>query len=212
MRINLKLPLAMCLIVFAACQENSSYEPTKLEKRANEVLASSKFQNLGIPLASLGAPTFLTSSENSIGFFLKDSENKRAVVAQFDEESVLSYVVYYEINSAISASDAEAAMKNGSWSGSIVLKNESGSVEAAFKNSKVITSRNESKNGRTFTCAGMTETGGALWCFGVRLENMNGWDAAVCYIDFYVCYVVGVLSCMNDSCVPFPGPLTPPPL
>jgi hypothetical protein len=185
------------------CQEEKVAIPlTKLEQKRDAVLSSSQFTNLNIPIDKLDEPSFVNSDENSIAFRVKGS-NSKVVVALFNESNEIRGVVYFEVDSPIPSSQMRESMIRKDYKGTFLMKTMYGSEQIVIENSKVI--RGTSISGRGLACAGMTEQGGALWCFGTRLDAMNWLESALCYADFFICYVGGVASCAIDGCDPFPS-------
>lgn len=75
-------------------------------------------------------------------------------------------------------------------------------MQLNMEKSKIISSRvaKTSASGRALACNGLSEPGGALDCAGARLENMNWFDAAICYATFVPCMAQLVVSCAIDGC------------
>ncbi len=188
-----------------SCEQEPSVKPSdQLGTLTDKIISSRTFLNLDIPVNSLyvTGSLFINAEKRSVLIPFKGWDDRKGIIALFNDDQEILTVVSYEAVTDTPSDLIYDELKSGSFSGTMIFRDEAGDLEINMQNSRIVSSKSIDRNitGRTLACAGMTEQGGPLWCAGARLENMNWFDAALCYASFMACMAELVISCAIDGC------------
>jgi hypothetical protein len=199
----------MCSVIiisaFISCEQQDEIKPVnEIEPLTNSVVASDQFKNLGVPLTSLNIKStqFTTSKKRSLVIPFLGLEDRKGILAFFDNKQNLVYIAIVETQTAIPSDLISSEIENGRFKGQFKFTTETGSLQLSLENSRIVGSHTvRTANARKEPkCNDITKKGGAYDCAGARIEKRNWFDKSLCYINFGYCFAEEVISCALDGC------------
>lgn len=199
-----RLPfIILCLLALSCAQDNGIDQQSELTVLSNRMLDSESFSSLDISanLLDAGQVQFTGPDKKSVVIPFRGNTNK-GIVGLFNDRGELRTVGYFEAVTGLSSQETYKELKSGDFNGGFIFRYENVSLEITLEKSKIIRSKgtNSLKTGRSMECRSWDGYGGVLWCAGSRLENMNWFDATLCYASFPSCMAALVISCGIDGC------------
>jgi hypothetical protein len=201
--------ITMCPIImislFISCEQQDEVAPVhETASLTNSIIASDQFKNLGVPLTSLNVSNsqFTTSKKKSLVIPFDGQEDKKGVLALFNDQYELLYIAIIETQTSIPTDQIPSEIDNGKFHGDFTFTTETGSLQLSLENSTITGSRTtRSATARKEPrCNDITRRGGAYDCAGARIQKRNWFDKSICYINFGYCFAEEVISCAIDGC------------
>ena len=196
--------LVLSLLAAVSCDEQqTSRRNDDLLYFKNTIVSSGKLESLDIDPDELDLDkiAFVNSEKLSLFIpFFADQSGKSGVIGFFGVNKNLKGLTTFKIVTSTRQDEFETAMRNNAFDASLTVTSEYGSVNVRYEKSKLKEISSSSRKLSTAECNGFTQSGGPLDCAGLRLENMNWFDKAICYTSFMVCMGQLVGSCIVDNC------------
>ena len=201
--------ITMCSIImislFISCEQQDKIAPVnETESLTNSVITSEQFKNLGVPLTSLNVQNsqFTTSKKKSLVIPFSGQEDKKGVLALFNDQYDLVYIAIIETQTSIATDQIPSEIETGKFRGDFIFTTETGSLQLSLENSTITRSRTtRSATARKEPkCNDITRRGGAYDCAGARIQKLNWFDKSLCYVNFMYCFGEEVISCAIDGC------------
>lgn len=198
------ISLVLILSVLFSCEEQPRLAAVdRLQQLTKQSLMSEDFKSLNVSLSGLNyeASAFINANENSIFIPFYGSDNRRGIIALFNDANVLRSMVEYEVITDVAVEDIYSSLISKTFAGRFHFRTPEGEIELMTERSRVVSSVvRRVSSGRVSDCNYITESGGALDCAGSRIENMNWFKKTLCYIDFLPCLIEESISCWIDGC------------
>jgi hypothetical protein len=192
--------------LFISCEQQDEIAPiNETEALTNSVIASDQFKNLGVSLTSLNVKhsQFTTSKKKSLVIPFHGQEDKKGVLALFNDKHDLIYIAVIETKTSIPTDQIPSEIETGNFRGDFTFTTETGSLQVSLENSVITgsrTTRSLHAARKEPKCNDITKKGGAYDCAGARIQKLNWFDKSICYINFGYCFAEEVISCAIDGC------------
>ena len=197
------VPLLIGLILSCE-QKNEIKKLDRVTELANQVVSSVQFTSLKIKPndLNLAGANYVDNNKNSIVIPYVGRDDRKGVVAIFDENDGLRGVMEFEALTNVGPDQILSELQNGTFNGTFVYRIGIGKMTLQLENSKVTSSSMARTDGSAmaFKCREFDETGGALDCAGARFEQMDWAQQAFCVWSFVPCMAKLVLFCIIDGC------------
>jgi hypothetical protein len=192
------MPILIGLIF--SCEQKNEIKPDRLGELTTQVVSSAEFNRLQLTLSdlNLAGSQYVDVHKNSIAIPFVGRDDRKGVVAMFDENDVLRGLMEFEALTNVDSDHMYVEFRDRTLNGTFAFRTGLGKMVIQLENSRPISSSMARTDGSAFACRLWDEV---IACAYFSFDQMNYLDQTICILSFAPCIARLVLLCLLDGCM-----------